>query len=77
MTLPDAHACLPPAAAANALVSSGIAVEGSGGASIAALIDAVLANATASNEFGAASLTFTPVDSQQGARLHSPQGVAL
>ena len=57
---------LVPPAATNDLVSSGVAVEGSGGASVSTLINAVLANATASNEFGATSLTFTPVDSQQG-----------
>lgn len=47
-------------------MSSGTVVEGSGGASIASLITAVLANATVANAVGSASLTFTPVDSQQG-----------
>ena len=65
-----------PRAAADALVSSGTAVEGSGGASIAALTDAVLANATASNEFGATALTFTPVDSQQGAQRNTSPSIA-
>ena len=47
-------------------MSSGLVVEGSGGASLASLIGAVLDNATDANAVGSASLTFTPVDSQQG-----------
>jgi hypothetical protein len=48
------------------LSSSGTAVEGSGGASIQSLIASVLNNASATQQFGNAGLSFAPTDSTQG-----------
>lgn len=51
----------------DSLVTAGVVVEGSGGASIQSLVSSIIANGTSSNNFGAATINFAPTDSTQGA----------
>ena len=57
--------CASQIAGADGLVSGGVVVEGSGGASMQNLVKSVLSNATATGRFSNAGLTFAPTDSDQ------------
>jgi len=55
------------AGSVDSLVTAGVVVEGSGGASIQTLITSIIANGTSSNTFRGATVSFAPTDSNQGA----------